>query len=115
MAKNKQAKVEQPTAANVDMPVFVPNEKGETNITVGTARLRYGTLVVEFKDSAPAVAIQRMIERGVVLGLGMVMVEPDVVNLMYQDVVEKEEAEKNTAESEETRLDETDADDKNDA
>ena len=80
-----------PTATNVDFPVFVPNEKGETNIEVGKARLRYGTLVIEFKDTAPSVAIQNMIERGVLLGLGMIMLKPDIVNEMYQDVVAEEE------------------------
>lgn len=80
-----------PTATNVDFPVFVPNEKGETNIEVGKARLRYGTLVIEFKDTTPSVAIQNMIERGVLLGLGMIMLKPDIVNEMYQDVVAEEE------------------------
>lgn len=98
MAKRKSPKKiarlesdSRPTAANVDFPVFVPNDNGETNIEVGKARLRYGTLVVEFKDSAPAVAIQNMIERGVLLGLGMIMLKPDIVNEMYQDVVAEEE------------------------
>lgn len=81
-----------PTATNVDFPVFVPNENGSTDIEVGRARLRYGTLVVEFKDSAPAVAIQNMIQRGVLLGFGMIMLKPDVVNNMYQEVVAHEEA-----------------------
>lgn len=83
----------QPTATNVDWPVFVPNSDGSTDIEVGRARLRYGTLVVEFKNSVPAVAIQNMIERGVLLGFGMIMIKPDVVNEMYQEVVENEEAE----------------------
>lgn len=82
-----------PTATNVDWPVFVPNSDGSTDIEVGRARLRYGTLVVEFKNSVPAVAIQNMIERGVLLGFGMIMLKPDVVNEMYQDVVAGEEAE----------------------
>jgi len=83
----------QPTAVNVDFPVFVPNEDGSTDIEIGRARLRYGTLVVEFKNSAPSVAIQNMIERGVLMGFGMIMIKPDVVNEMYQEVVASEEAE----------------------
>lgn len=93
MAKTKR-KDTRPTAVNMDLPVFIPNEKGETTIDVGTARLRYGTLVVEFNDRASSIAIQRMIERGVVMGLGMVMVKPDEVNLGYQEVVETEELER---------------------
>lgn len=95
MAKRKRDRLTsevQPTATNVDWPVFVPNSDGSTDIEVGRARLRFGTLVVEFKDSAPAVAIQNMIQRGVLLGFGMIMLKPDVVNEMYQEVVEEEQA-----------------------
>lgn len=94
MAKRKRERPSEtePTATNVDWPVFVPNGEGSTDIEVGRARLRYGTLVVEFKDSAPAVAIQNMVARGVLLGFGMIMLKPDVVNEMYQEVVENEEA-----------------------
>jgi hypothetical protein len=88
---------ERPTATNVDFPVFVPNDKGETTIEVGRARLRYGTLVVEFKDTAASVAIQKMIERGVLIGFGTVMIKPDVVNEMYQEIVANEEAEAEVA------------------
>jgi hypothetical protein len=94
MAKRKRDRLTseaQPTATNVDFPVFVPNSEGSTDIEVGRARLRFGTLVVEFKDSAPSVAIQKMIERGVLLGFGTIMLKPDVVNEMYQDVVSEEE------------------------
>jgi len=80
-----------PTATNINFPVFIPNDKGETKIEIGKARLRYGTLVVEFSESAPAVAIQRMMERGVLLGFGMIMLRPDIVNEMYQEVVSEEE------------------------
>ena len=95
MAKRKRDRLNsevQPTATNVDWPVFVPNGDGSTDIEVGRARLRFGTLVVEFKDSAPSVAIQNMIARGVLLGFGMIMLKPDDVNNMYQDVVAHEEA-----------------------
>lgn len=95
MAKRKRDRLDsevKPTATNVDWPVFVPNGDGSTDIEVGRARLRYGTLVVEFKDSAPSVAIQNMIQRGVLLGFGMIMLKPDMVNNMYQEVVAEEEA-----------------------
>lgn len=95
MAKRKRDRLDsevKPTATNVDWPVFVPNGDGSTDIEVGRARLRYGTLVVEFKDSAPSVAIQNMIQRGVLLGFGTIMLKPDMVNNMYQEVVAEEEA-----------------------
>lgn len=95
MAKRKRdrhtSNVPAPTAVNVDFPVYVPNSDGNISIEVGRARLRYGTLVVEFKNSGPADAIQNMIQRGVLLGFNTVMVQSDVVNEMYQEVVESEE------------------------
>lgn len=103
MAKRKRDRqastVPAPTATNVDWPVYVPNEDGTTQLEVGRARLRYGTLVVEFKDSGPADAIQNMIQRGVLMGFGMVMVKPDVVNEMYQDVVAQESGEDEIAQA----------------
>lgn len=96
MAKRKRDRhapvVPAPTATNVDWPVYVPNSDGTTSIEVGRARLRYGTLVIEFKDSGPAEAIQNMIARGVQLGFATVMIQPDVVNEMYQEVISEEEA-----------------------
>lgn len=79
-----------PTATNVDFPIFVPNDEGDTTIEVGRGRLRFGTLVIEMNNKAVSVAVQKAIARGALLGLGFVMVEPDVVNEMYQDIVEKE-------------------------
>lgn len=118
----KKRKDARPTAVNVDLPVFIPNDKGETTIEVGVARLRYGTLVVEFKDTAGSVAIQRMIERGVLMGLGMIMVKPDEVNEQYQEVLENEDLQADArrllaeddarllADSSEDRPDDTDVD-----
>lgn len=82
-----------PTATNLTVPVFVPDTNGDTKIDIGTGRLRSGTLVVEFKESFAARAIQNMLERGNILGFGMIMLRPDVVNEMYQEVVANEEAE----------------------
>lgn len=93
MAKRKRDRPEvKPTATNVDFPVFVPNTDGTTTIEVGRARLRYGTLVVEFKDSGPADAIQNMIARGLILGLNFKMLKTDVANQAYQNEIKDEEA-----------------------
>lgn len=94
MAKRKRDRHEAkpPTATNVDFPVFVPNTDGTTTIEVGRARLRFGTLVIEFKDSGPADAIQNMIARGVILGLNFKMLKPDAANQAYQNEVKDEEA-----------------------
>lgn len=93
MAKRKRDRPEvKPTATNVDWPVFVPNSDGTVSIEVGRARLRYGTLVVEFKDSGPADAIQNMIARGVILGFDIRMLKTDAANKAYQNLVKDEEA-----------------------
>lgn len=93
MAKRKRDRQEvKPTATNVDWPVFVPNSDGTVSIEVGRARLRYGTLVVEFKDSGPSDAIQNMIARGVILGFDIRMLKTDAANKAYQNLVKDEEA-----------------------
>lgn len=74
-----------PKASNVPFPVFVPSPDGTTSHEMGLASLRAGTLVIEFKNNLPGVAIQRMIERGVVLGLSFVMIAPDEANLAAQE------------------------------
>lgn len=80
-----------PTAANVDFPVYIPGENGETKLEVGKARLRAGTLVVEFRDTAAGVILQNMIQRGVLLGMSMILLQPDELNLKYQETLEVEE------------------------
>lgn len=93
MVKRKRDRHEvKPTATNVDFPVFVPNTDGTTTIEVGRARLRAGTMVIEFKDSGPADAIQNMIARGVILGFDFKMLKADAANQAYQNEIKDEEA-----------------------
>lgn len=101
---NRSKSEQKPTAANIDLPIFIPTSKGETKLEVGKARLRAGTLVVEFRDTGAAVALQKMIERGVLLGMSMILLQPDALNQKYQDIVEQEAVdreEKDTVSNEE--------------
>lgn len=82
-----------PVAQNVNFPVFVPSTDGATTVEMGKADMRNRTLVIRFKDSLPAVAIQNMIQRGVFLGISFVMLAPDDVHIAAEERLEKEEQE----------------------
>lgn len=84
-------KDDRPTAINKAFPIYIPSPSGETQIEVGSGRLRYGTLVIEFRDTAASVAIQRMIERDVLLGMAFVMLAPDEKNIRAQEQLKAEE------------------------
>lgn len=58
------------------IPVFMPTETGISEVELAHARLKSGTLVMEFRNNAPGIAIQRLIDRGVLLGLSFVLAEP---------------------------------------
>ena len=75
----------QPRASDVEIPVFVPSTNGQTSLEMGKASLKAGVLIIEFKNNLPGVAIQRMIERGVLLGFSFVMLKEDEVNLQAQE------------------------------
>lgn len=67
-----------PEAKNIMVPVYLPTEAGvTTGIELGKANLKAGTLVIEFNDKLPAMAIQRLLERGQLLGVSFVMVDPE--------------------------------------
>lgn len=87
MARTERA----PKASDVVLPVYVPSENGVTRIELAKATMRNGTMIVEFKNNLPGVAIQKIIERGVVLGLSFVMIAPDAVNLAAQEKLAHEE------------------------
>lgn len=80
-----------PEARKIDFPVFVPSPNGETSLEVAIANLRAGTLVIEFNNRLPGVAIQRMIERGSLLGLSFVMLQADDANVAAQERLAQEE------------------------
>lgn len=87
-----------PEAKVSDFPVFVPSPDGQTSLEVAKANLKAGTLVIEFRNTLPGVAIQRMIERGSLLGLSFVLLAADNVNAEAQDRLLQEEKDRETLE-----------------
>lgn len=67
-----------PEAKDVYMPVSL--KLGERDIVVGKGSLKGGQLVIKFKDSFPAVAIQRTIARGALIGVELSMLAEDALN-----------------------------------
>lgn len=65
----------QPKADNLLVPVFVPNEGGDDGWQIGSASLEEDTLTVKFDDSVIALAVQRAMARGEVVGLTVVKIE----------------------------------------
>ena len=61
----------------ITVPVIVPKDDGgATDAQMGEATLADGTLVVKFKDNNfPGLALQRMIDRGELLGITFVMLD----------------------------------------
>ena len=64
-------------APEIVIPVFMPTEEGVSDVELANAQLKAGTLVMEFRNNAPGIAIQRMLERGVLLGLSFVLADPE--------------------------------------
>lgn len=63
------------TPSQIYIPVFIPTEDGVGEIELGKATIRSGTLLVEFNNKLPSVAIQHRIERGGIIGLSFVIPE----------------------------------------
>lgn len=67
------------------IPVYIPNNEDEPYMgteldedgfyrgSVAKATLKAGTLVLEFKDTFPAIAIQRLLSRGALMGLQFIL------------------------------------------
>jgi cation transport regulator ChaC len=73
MAKRREIKPTQ-----VYIPVFIPTEDGiNGNLELGKATIKGGTLIIEFNNKLPSVAIQRRIERGDVVGVTFVIPEEE--------------------------------------
>lgn len=76
------------------IPVFMPTENGASETTLGYASLQGGRLIINFKETLPGVAIQRMLERGSLMGISFVMLKADPVNEAAQErLAESEEIE----------------------
>lgn len=62
---------------DVNIPVLLPTTNGASDYAIGKATLDEGTLTVKFDETFPAQAIQRMIDKGRILGMTFVMIEEE--------------------------------------
>ena len=88
-----------PEAKDMAIPVWVPSPSGNSKLTVGKGSLKGGQLVVKFSDKLPAIAIQRMLERGALIGMNFVMLQPDPKNEAMQVQISEEENANSTGEA----------------
>lgn len=85
-AQNRRRRSDKrPEAENIWVPVAVPSPSGKSELQAGQASMQRGMMVIKFSESVTGVAIQRMFERGAVLGLQFVMLEADDKNQEMQD------------------------------
>ena len=62
---------------DVYIPVLLPTANGASDYVIGKATLDEGTLTVFLDETFPAQAIQRMIDKGRILGITFVMIEEE--------------------------------------
>lgn len=74
MAKRRSHR---PLVVDTFIPVYIPTEGGVGDLELGKASIKSGTLVVEFNNKLPSVAIQRRIERGELVGITFVIPEDE--------------------------------------
>lgn len=79
-----------PEGKDLTVPVSVPSESGNSELTVGKGSLKGGQLVVKFNNKVHARAVQRLLERGSILGIQFVMFAPDSDNLEAQKRLDEE-------------------------
>jgi hypothetical protein len=74
------------------IPVYIPTEDGVNGeLELGKASIRGGTLIVEFNNKLPSVAIQHRIERGGIVGLTFVIPEDEAAEAREAEEARKEE------------------------
>ena len=79
-----------PSNENLWVPISVPSATGDSKLMIGEGTLRNGLIVLKLKDTLGSVAVQRLFERGAILGLEFVMLETDEQNKAKQEALEQE-------------------------
>ena len=79
-----------PSNENLWVPISVPSATGDSKLFIGEGTLRNGLIVLKLKDTLGSVAVQRLFERGAVLGLEFVMLQTDEENQAKQDELVRE-------------------------
>ena len=80
-----------PSNENLWVPISVPSATGDSKLVIGEGTLRNGLIVLKLKDTLGSVAVQRLFERGAVLGLEFVMLQTDEENQAKQEALAREE------------------------
>lgn len=63
-----------PKAADLLIPVYIPNEEGNDGWQIGEGNLENDTLTVKFGTSMAALAVEHAIARGELIGLSIVKI-----------------------------------------
>lgn len=79
-----------PSNENLWVPISVPSATGDSKLVIGEGTLRNGLIVLKLKDTLGSVAVQRLFERGAVLGLEFVMLQTDEENQAKQYALVRE-------------------------
>ena len=109
MAKRGRNKTQTPRSmADYIIPVYIPTEGGYGDLELGKARMVGQSLVIEFNNKLPSVAIQQRIARGGIVGVTFVIPEEEAEYARQTEAdLEKqraEEAERPEETEEERRL-----------
>ena len=79
-----------PSNENLWFPISVPSATGDSKLMIGEGTLRNGLIVLKLKDTLGSVAVQRLFERGAILGLEFVMLQTDEENQAKQEALARE-------------------------
>ena len=79
-----------PSNENLWVPISVPSATGDSKLMIGEGTLRNGLIVLKLKDTLGSVAVQRLFERGAILGLEFVMLQTDEENQAKQEALARE-------------------------
>lgn len=74
MAKRKRTPK---TIVHTLVPVYIPTEDGYGELELGKAQVRGNSLIIEFNEKLPSVAIQNRIARGDIVGVTFVIPEAE--------------------------------------
>ena len=60
------------TVSEMNIPIYVPNERNEVSVQVAKGKLQGKQLVLDLEDTLAGEAIRRMLHRGTMMGLSFV-------------------------------------------
>lgn len=92
------------TVVDTLIPVYIPTEDGYGELELGKAQIKGQSLIIEFNNKLPSVAIQSRIARGGIVGVTFV-IPPDEAEEARQSEaeLERQKAEPEVEETEEEK------------